>query len=386
MNLSDTQSNIVIDNGSGYIKVGFSSEEAPKSIFANVYSPSTGKIGDESNEDIIYPVSHGIIMDFDIMEKVFKYLFDDILKVNSEQRQVLISEAPFSPKINKEKLTQLFFEKFNVQGLYVSLQGLLSLYSVGKTTGLVVDSGDDMTCTIPIIEGYSMPHNIIKRNFGGRALTNFLIEMLKQKGMEFKTYEDKKRVKELKEKTLSMLPLESNLNEDGSQEKNEDDMQIENEGEERQNNFDVNMIPDLGNTSFVLPDGTKIDLNKSMQICHEVSFQPDLMGIEIPGIHYQVYDSILKCESSYRKDLFSNIILSGGNTLSSNYPQRLMQEVQKLAPSSLLEKIRVLAHPERKYSTWNGGAILAGLGSFQYIWVKREDYQEAGPQIIHRKC
>lgn len=378
MNINDSQSNIVIDNGSGEIKCGFSSEETPKSIFPNVFSPSSNKIGDESKDDNIYPVSHGVIVDWDSMEKVFTHLFDEELKVSAEQRQILLSEAPFSPKINKEKLTQLFFEKFNVQGLYISLQGLLSLYSVGKTTGLVVDSGDDMTCTIPIIEGYSMPHNIIKRNFGGRASTNFLVEMLKQKGMEFKTYEERKRVKELKEKSLSMS-LEYYSNQ-------EDKMDIENEKTNNENNKTEIVNTNLETASFFLPDGQKIDLHRKLSICHEVNFQPDLMGIEVPGIHFQVFDSILKCETSIRKELFSNIILSGGNTLSFYYPQRLTQEVQKLAPASYVDKVKVVAPSERKYTTWIGGTILAGLGSFQYIWVKHEDYQEAGPQIIHRKC
>lgn len=377
MNINDSQANIVIDNGSGEIKCGFSSEEVPKSMFSNVYSPSTQIIGDDSKPDNIHPVSHGIISDWDAMEKVFTHLFDDELKVSAEQRQILLSEAPFSPKINKEKLTQLFFEKFNVQGLYISLQGLLSLYSVGKTTGLVVDSGDDMTCTIPIIDGYSMPHNIIKRNFGGRALTDFLIKILKEKGMQFNTYEDKKRVKELKEKSL-LMSLDG-YNEEVEEDKNEDKMDIENE-------HVINTNFEIQTSSFVLPDGTKIDLNQSISLCHDASFRPNIMGIEVPGIHFQVYDSVLKCETSMRKELFSNIILSGGNTLSFYYPQRLSLEIQKLSPSSYNDRIKVTAPCERKFITWIGGTILAGLGSFQYIWVKHDDYQEAGPQIIHRKC
>ena len=129
--MSDTQANIVIDNGSGTIKCGFSSEEAPKTIFSNVISKSTGTIGDETKSDLFYPVQNGIIKDFDEMEKIWKYTFSNALKISSEDRNVLISDCPIGPKINREKITQIMFEKFNVQGLFICIQPILSSYCCG---------------------------------------------------------------------------------------------------------------------------------------------------------------------------------------------------------------------------------------------------------------
>jgi actin-related protein len=133
--MSDSQSNIVIDNGSSTIKCGFSGEEAPKSIFPNVISKSTEKVGDDTLEDNIYPIKHGIITDFDSIEKIWEHTFTRELKVPQEERNILTSDSPLSPKMNRDKMTQIMFEKFNVQGLFICIRPLLSMYCVGKTSG-----------------------------------------------------------------------------------------------------------------------------------------------------------------------------------------------------------------------------------------------------------
>lgn len=356
--MSDTQANIVIDNGSGCIKCGFSSEEAPKSIFPNVISKDQTIVGDESLPDLIHPVEHGVITKWDEMEKIWQHTFSNELKVNSDERNVLISDPPIAPKINREKITQIMFEKFNVQGLFISVQAMLSMYSVGKTTGLVVDSGDDVTNVVPIIEGYSFPYTITKSNFGGRAVTNYLMELLAEKGLTFESYENRKSVREIKEKKCCIsLDYENKVND-----------------------------PKINETKCKLPDGKEFKVGKELFVCTESIFKPELMRKEVPGIHWQIYNSIMKSEIEIRKDLYSNIILAGGNTLISSYPERLTMEMQKLAPSSLISKIKVIAQSERKYSAWIGGAILAGLGNFQPMWISHAEYQDAGPQIIHRKC
>ena len=355
--MSDTQANIVIDNGSGSIKCGFSSEEAPKSIFPNVISKDQTIIGDENLPDLIHPVEHGIITKWDEMEKIWQHTFTNELRVNSDERNVLISDPPIAPKINREKITQIMFEKFNVQGLFISVQALLSMYSVGKTTGLVVDSGDDVTNVVPIIEGYSFPYTISKVNFGGRAITNYLIDLLSKKGVSFNNT-DTQIVRDIKEKVGTIY--------------------TESENEEKD--------PKINDIKYELPDGKEFKVGNERFMCAEAIFKPELKGKEVPGVQWMVYNSIQKSENEIRKDLYSNIILAGGNTLISSYPVRLTMEMQKLAPAAMVPKVKVVAQSERKYSAWIGGAILAGLSNFQSMWISHAEYQESGPQIVHRKC
>ena len=184
--MSDSQSCIVIDNGSSSIKCGFSGEEAPKSIFTNVISPSTDKVGDESLEDNVSPIEHGIITNFDLMEKIWDHTFSRELKVPQEERNILTSDSALSPKINREKMTQIMFEKFNVQGLFICIRPILSMYCVGKTSALVLESGDDVTQTVPINEGYYFPYSITKSNLGGKMVTNFLMEKLRKNYVAFR--------------------------------------------------------------------------------------------------------------------------------------------------------------------------------------------------------
>ena len=107
-------------------------------------------------------------------------------------------------------------------------------------------------------------------------------------------------------------------------------------------------------------------------------------GMEQSGIHTEVYESIMKCEIDTRKDLYSNIVLSGGTTMFPGLPERMTKEISALVPPSM--KVRVIASPERKYSVWIGGSILMSLTNFNAMWITKQQYEEFGPSIVHRKC
>jgi actin len=136
--------------------------------------------------------------------------------------------------------------------------------------------------------------------------------------------------------------------------------------------------------SYELADGQKITVGTERFRCPEVLFTPSLTGVEAPGIHETIFYSIMKCDIDIRKDLYNHIVLSGGSTLFSGMAERLQKEIIALAPSSM--KIRVVAPPDRKYSVWLGGSILASLSTFQTMWITRKDYDEEGPSVVNRKC
>ena len=136
--------------------------------------------------------------------------------------------------------------------------------------------------------------------------------------------------------------------------------------------------------SYELPDGQVITIGNERFRCPEALFQPSFLGMESCGIHETTYNSIMKCDVDIRKDLYANTVLSGGTTMYPGIADRMQKEITALAPSTM--KIKIIAPPERKYSVWIGGSILASLSTFQQMWISKQEYDESGPSIVHRKC
>jgi actin-related protein len=307
------------------------------------------------------PIEHGVIQNWDDMEKVWHHTFYDELRISPEEHNVLLTEAPLNPKNNRERITQLMFEVFNTPGMYIAIQAVMSLYSAGKTTGIVVDSGDGVSHFVPIYEGYAFPHAILRVNLAGRDMTEFLLKILGERGLHLTSSAEREIVKDIKEK-LCYVSLDY-------------------EGELKESSKSASI-----EAQYEMPDGEVITIGNERFRCPEALFKPSLIGKEYMGIHDQVYNAIMKSDMDIRKDLYSNIILSGGSTMFSGLPERLTKEIQKLAPSATSSKVKVIAMPERKYSVWIGGSILSSLSNFQCMWITKSEYDESGPQIVHRKC
>ena len=131
--------------------------------------------------------------------RIWRHALYNELGVEPAEHPLLMTEAPLNPKANREKMMQIVFEHFHVPAFYVAIQGVLSLYTSGRTTGLVVDSGDGVTHTIPVYEGYALQHAILRLNLAGRDLTNYLTRMLLERGHSLDTSSGREIVRELKE-------------------------------------------------------------------------------------------------------------------------------------------------------------------------------------------
>jgi actin-related protein len=146
-----------------------------------------------------YPIEHGIIEDWDAMEKIWHHCYQNELRVEPHKHPCLLTEAPMNPKKNREKMISIMFDTFQVPQFYVSIQAVLSLYASGRTTGIVIDSGDGVTHSVPIFEGYSLPHAIMRIDLAGRDLTDYMVKILSEVGHNFATSAEREIVRDIKE-------------------------------------------------------------------------------------------------------------------------------------------------------------------------------------------
>ncbi|XP_066491676.1 actin-like protein 9 [Tiliqua scincoides] len=364
---------VVIDTGSGTCKAGFAGQQTPQAIIGTLVGHPTEKsmrsrrerpdtfVGEkarlEPELDLILPVRHGIIIDWEAAEVLWRHLFYHGLGVAPEDHALLMSDPPLCPTTNREKLVEVVFESLNSPGMYVAYQSVLSVYAHGKISGLVVDTGYAVTHTVPVHQGYNLPHATERMDVAGANMTSFMMDLLKDMGHYF----DERMldvVDDIKRKCCYVA------------------LDFESEWNRPKREYMVD---------YQLPDGQIITLGKERFQCPEMLFNPPQMpGLTLVGIHGMAQRSARKVPEESRKEMYENIMLCGGSSLFEGIEKRFTHEFMTALQTNT--KVKVTANPLRNYSVWTGGSILASLTNFQPCWIKKQQYEEHGPYIVHRKC
>jgi actin len=326
---------VVIDNGTYSTKIGNTDMDTPSHVLRTIVGKNN-QVGELSNEiPKIFPIRDRIICDFDAMEKIWSHSFK-ALKCKTNESRVILTESIQNPKGVREQMTVTMIEKFSVDGLHIGSSSIFSLFSTGRTSGIVLDSGYGGSDVVSAFEGYALPHTITKSSIGGEDLTMYLENMLKKHDSTI----DTKSVQEIK-KTLCYVAQDYD-----------------------QEALMFDQSTDL-NKNFTLPDGNTITIGKELIKCPEVLFNPELIDRQTPGVNKAVEDAVQKLDMDIRTDLWANIILSGGTCMFKGLCNRMTKDLQ-----SKFHYQSVRTHQAERYSQWIGGAILGSLSSFDK-WITK---------------
>ena len=371
---------LVMDMGSDLIKFGFSGDDAPRVVIPNLVGkpkPSTLMIGisirdyltaDEAQIkrgglDIERPVVNGIVRNLCQMESMWHHTFYNELKLAPEDHPVLFTEHPLNPISNRKDMLSIAMETFNIPGVYFAIPGILNYYATAKNStqiagnrsGIFVDCGNGVTSVVPVHQGKVITDAIMRQDWAGDVCTDRLSQLLQERGHS-SSVNCRKVVESMKlsTATVSIQPELPNIK--------------------------------SGTKVWENPDGEKLDVSKESMECMEPIFSPDILDSDAFGIHKLTLMSIEKCEQPIQRELCNRIVLSGGTTVCPDFEMRFKREMNDILSNELKEVIEVIALPERKYSTWIGGSILASDPLFPNICISKVEYDEHGPDIAYEKC
>ena len=379
-NSSDASCVVVLDLGSSSIRAGFTGDSTPQWVVPNIRgrpSASTEPMigadlkGEYLGEEALCSCSflsltpvleRGVVRDWNGLESQLTHIFRNLLRVSPEECDVLVTEPVLNPKSNREKLCQMFFESLQVERFCVETDSLLCMYSEGgRTTGVVMSSGDGVTSVLPVYDGYPIPGAVRRLDLAGSDVTDYLTTLLTERGYYFNTSAERQVVRDIKEQ---LARVSYNFNQDMA-----DSWAV--------------WRPDSEKV-YTLPDCSVITVDSRLFECAECLFQPRThLGRDHQGIHQLIHSSIKASPTDIRGDLYANILLSGGNTLLSGIGERIRKEMVDLSPPKA--RVKVVSPPQRENLAWKGGSVVASLSTFDN-WVSISEYNDWGPSLVHKQC
>lgn len=388
---------IVIDNGTGYSKLGYAGNSEPQFIIPSAIAVKERRgysrgiddldffIGDEALESpgysIKYPIRHGLVEDWDLMERYWEQCIFKYLRAEPEDHYFLLTEPPLNTPENREYTAEIMFESFNVPGLYIAVQAVLALSASWRPnnpnslTGIVIDSGDGVTHVIPVAEGYVIGSCIKHIPIAGRDITHFIQNILREREPSIPPEQSLETAKAIKEQYCYICP------------------DLAKEFEKYEMNPQKQIKSYIGHHN-VTKEPFNVDVGFERFLGPEIFFNPELANSDfltpLPEI---VDDCIQNSPIDVRRPLYKNIVLSGGSTMFKDFDRRLQRDIQRIvglrssrsiqdtiAPKPI--EVQVLSHQLQRFAVWFGGSMLASTSEFYGMYAHtKAQYYEHGPSI-----
>ena len=370
---------VVLDIGSYEVRAGFAGDDAPRAVFPTVIGEPrkagtrggmlgvhnrSNFVGDEAITkrgvlNLRYPVKNGIIENFDDWSQLVHHTLYNELRVSPEEKAVVFPVSCWSPDVQEQKIAQILFEEFGVLGVAGVNSQALTTYASGRGCALAVEIGHGLTQIGAIYEGRYITESAYRGTVAGAAINDYLarmtLEQISERGLDVAGLQ--LEIDQLKRSTC-YTPLI----------------------------YDTEMVEFAESSAKCIEhgfsDGSTIRLGSERIRAPELLFKPGLMAIEELPLSHLIFRAIMKSPMDVRKDLFGNIVLSGGCSLIPGLSERLQAELFALVTPTT--RVKVIAPPERRYSNWIGGSIYGSLSSAQATFFSKEEYDEVGPSGIHQ--
>ena len=412
---------VVIDNGTGFTKMGYAGNLDPDFVIptaiADLFKKSEMSVSTKNDEynfyigeqainqaktsknhKLIYPMQDGIIESWDLMEKYWHQSIYDYLKCDPQEHNFVLTEPPMNPPENRENIAEIFFETFNVPGLYIGVQAVFALLGCSKTfvvagkemdkdqkkaidtlTGVVVDSGDGVTHIVPICDGFVLGSNIKHIPIAGRKITKFMEQMIRDRGEKINTEDLYYATMELKEKhgylakdlVEEFAKFDTKKNEGGKLIQSSKFKKFSGIGKISSKPYTINVGYELflGPESFFSPE--IIDKNWKASLDESIDI------------------TIQQCPIDYRRRLYADVVFSGGSTSFKHLDRRLESSLQHRVDERLKKYskdgkqstivVKVTNSMAQKHVVWLGGSSFSSSDAFKSMVHTRAEYMEKGP-------
>jgi len=420
----DEVSAVVLDLGTHSVKAGYAGQDTPQHVFPSDVGtcPKSGDVdmtteGASASTREFYVDSMGVrrdgvevqspfgedgmLEDWEAVEAIWEHALKKCLAIQTDEHPILLSEPVHNSDAVRAKMTELMFEKHAPPALFLAKNPVLSSFAVGKASSLVIDMGGRHTTVSAIHDGYALQKSVVRSPLGGDALSDVVAKYLENQKIDVRPrYAFTKKQKgdgEFEVKAVNHPKTTASYAAFKRREIMEDIKATVCRLDDHVFNSDAHK--NVAGITYELPDGNTIEVGVERFQIPELLFQPELLkelDVEVPALSddtklKSIPELVLECinnsDVDVRKDLWGNLVLGGGCSMFANMRERLEAALFDHAPQNVKTKvIASMNSVERRFATWIGGSILASLGSFQQLWMSKQEYEEHGANLIQRKC